>query len=89
MKRGVHKNTLADSLHSADEVFLFQPDNIEWSVQEIADQCQQPAFVDADLDRFVAKIVERAKPDDQILVMSNGGFGGIHGKLLEQLKQKA
>ncbi|HCG6157678.1 UDP-N-acetylmuramate:L-alanyl-gamma-D-glutamyl-meso-diaminopimelate ligase [Vibrio parahaemolyticus] len=89
MKRGVHKNTLADSLHSADEVFLFQPDNIEWSVQDIADQCKQPAFVDADMDNFVAKIVERAQPGDQILVMSNGGFGGIHGKLLEQLKLKA
>ncbi|MEL7286455.1 MAG: UDP-N-acetylmuramate:L-alanyl-gamma-D-glutamyl-meso-diaminopimelate ligase, partial [Pseudomonadota bacterium] len=47
------------------------------------------AFVDAEMDSFVAKIVEQAQPGDQILVMSNGGFGGIHGKLLEQLKQKA
>ncbi|MGR5471082.1 UDP-N-acetylmuramate:L-alanyl-gamma-D-glutamyl-meso-diaminopimelate ligase, partial [Vibrio astriarenae] len=84
MKRGVHKNTLAASLHSADEVFLFQPDDIGWSVQDIADQCQQSAFVGTEMDSFVAKIVERTQPGDQILVMSNGGFGGIHGKLLEQ-----
>ncbi len=85
MKRGVHKETLAQSLTKADQVFLFQPDNIEWSVQDIADACSQPAHVDSDIDALVTKIAEQAEPGDQILVMSNGGFGGIHQKLLEAL----
>ena len=39
-----------------------------------------------DFDAFVAEIVKNAEAGDHILVMSNGGFGGIHGKLLEALK---
>ena len=86
MKRGVHKETLAASLAAADEVFLYQPDNIDWSVQDVADKCSQPAKVSANVDELVAMIAAQAKPGDQILVMSNGGFEGIHGKLLDALK---
>ncbi|MGR5559053.1 UDP-N-acetylmuramate:L-alanyl-gamma-D-glutamyl-meso-diaminopimelate ligase [Vibrio fortis] len=88
MKRGVHKETLADSLKQADSTFLFQPDNIDWSVKDVADACHQPAVVSDDLDALVASIVEQAQPGDQILVMSNGGFGGIHQKLLDGLAAK-
>lgn len=88
MKRGVHKETLADSLKQADSTYLFQPAKIEWSVQDIADQCHQPAYVDDDMSAFVAKIVAEAQPQDQILVMSNGGFEGIHQKLLDGLTAK-
>ncbi|MEZ8286762.1 UDP-N-acetylmuramate:L-alanyl-gamma-D-glutamyl-meso-diaminopimelate ligase [Vibrio splendidus] len=88
MKRGVHKETLADSLKQADSTYLFQPDNIDWSVQDVADACHQPAHVSDDMDAFVAKIVSEAQAGDQILVMSNGGFGGIHQKLLDTLALK-
>ncbi|CAH6823148.1 UDP-N-acetylmuramate--L-alanyl-gamma-D-glutamyl-meso-2,6-diaminoheptanedioate ligase [Vibrio chagasii] len=88
MKRGVHKETLADSLKQADSTYLFQPDNIDWSVQDVADACHQPAHVSDDMDVFVAKIVSEAQAGDQILVMSNGGFGGIHQKLLDALALK-
>ncbi|MBF9001704.1 MULTISPECIES: UDP-N-acetylmuramate:L-alanyl-gamma-D-glutamyl-meso-diaminopimelate ligase [Vibrio] len=85
MKLGVHKETLARSLSVADEVFLFQPNNIPWSVQDVADHCDQKAIVKDDIDSLVAAIVQEAQPGDQILVMSNGGFGGIHDKLLKAL----
>lgn len=88
MKRGVHKETLADSLKQADSTYLFQPDNIDWSVQDVADACHQPAHVSDNMDVFVAKIVSEAQAGDQILVMSNGGFGGIHQKLLDALALK-
>ncbi|TCN75196.1 UDP-N-acetylmuramate:L-alanyl-gamma-D-glutamyl-meso-diaminopimelate ligase [Vibrio crassostreae] len=88
MKRGVHKETLADSLKQADSTYLFQPENIDWSVQDVADACHQPAHVSGDMDAFVAKIVSEAQAGDQILVMSNGGFGGIHQKLLDALALK-
>ncbi|CAK2942088.1 UDP-N-acetylmuramate--L-alanyl-gamma-D-glutamyl-meso-2,6-diaminoheptanedioate ligase [Vibrio crassostreae] len=89
MKRGVHKETLADSLKQADSTYLFQPDNIDWSVQDVADACHQPAHVSDDMDAFVAKIASEAQAGDQILVMSNGGFGGIHQKLLDALALKS
>ncbi|ELM6622136.1 UDP-N-acetylmuramate:L-alanyl-gamma-D-glutamyl-meso-diaminopimelate ligase [Vibrio fluvialis] len=89
MKLGVHKETLAASLAAADSVYLFQPTNIPWSVQDVAQQCSQPAHVGDNMADFVAQICQEAKPGDQILVMSNGGFDGIHGKLLAALKAKA
>ena len=85
MKLGVHKDDLAPSLNAADEVFFFQPPNIPWSVEEIAEQCSQPAYCSADLDDLVNNITSKAQPGDTILVMSNGGFGGIHDKLLAAL----
>ncbi|WP_436322769.1 UDP-N-acetylmuramate:L-alanyl-gamma-D-glutamyl-meso-diaminopimelate ligase [Vibrio cidicii] len=85
MKRGVHKETLAAALAHADEVFLFQPPGLDWSVEAVAAQCQQPAFTSDNMNEFVAQIASRAKSGVQILVMSNGGFDGIHGKLLATL----
>lgn len=87
MKLGVHKQDLAPALQAADEVFIFQPDTIPWSVDEIAVACSQPATTDTDLEALVAKIVASARPGDNILVMSNGGFGGIHDKLLAALTE--
>ncbi|MEX0445062.1 UDP-N-acetylmuramate:L-alanyl-gamma-D-glutamyl-meso-diaminopimelate ligase [Xenorhabdus sp. SGI246] len=89
MKLGMSKNDIAPSLGRADEVFLFQPGNIQWQVAEIAEQCVQPARWSADIDTLVRMIVEAAQSGDHILIMSNGGFGGIHEKLLAALNKKA
>ncbi|BDU29807.1 hypothetical protein TUMSATVNIG1_04160 [Vibrio nigripulchritudo] len=89
MKMGVHKETLANSLKKADSVYLFQPETIEWSVDDVAKQCSQPAYTSDSIDALVSSVVEKAEPGDQILVMSNGGFGGIHDKLLNALKYKS
>ncbi|MFA0083107.1 UDP-N-acetylmuramate:L-alanyl-gamma-D-glutamyl-meso-diaminopimelate ligase [Vibrio breoganii] len=86
MKMGVHKDTLAASLGLADKVFLYQPDSIEWSVEDIAQQCSQPAQASNSVDDIVKSLVEETKPGDHILVMSNGGFEGIHTKLLQALQ---
>ncbi|HEQ1859605.1 TPA: UDP-N-acetylmuramate:L-alanyl-gamma-D-glutamyl-meso-diaminopimelate ligase [Providencia alcalifaciens] len=89
MKMGISKNDIAPALGRADEVFLFQPANIPWMVTEIAEHCVQPARWHADIDTLANMVVETAQPGDHILVMSNGGFGGIHEKLLAGLKHKA
>ncbi len=85
MKLGVSKEDLAPALGRADEVFLYQPHHIPWQVAEVADACIQPAFWSADIDTLVETIAKHAHPGDTILVMSNGGFGGIHQKLLDRL----
>lgn len=58
-------------------------------VTEIAEHCVQPARWHADIDALANMVIETAQPGDHILVMSNGGFGGIHEKLLAGLKRKA
>ncbi len=88
MKMGVHKETLAKSLSKADSVYLYQPQNLSWSVEEVAQYCSQPTVVGEDIDRFVARILQEVQSGDQILVMSNGGFEGIHDKILDGLKSR-
>lgn len=88
MKSGVHKATLPESLKQADMSFIFQSPDVQWSVEELIASCHQPCIVDLSLEQLIAKIVEQAQPSDTILVMSNGGFGGIHEKLLAALAEK-
>lgn len=85
MKLGVSKNELAPSLAKADQVFLYQPAHIGWQVSEIAEACMQPAHWSADINALVEMIAREAKPGDTVLVMSNGGFEGIHQKLQQRL----
>ncbi len=88
MKLGVHKEDIAPSLDLAEAVFLYQPENLAWSLDEIATQCKGEAHVEKDIDALVHLIVEKAEQDDVILVMSNGSFSGIFDKLKPLLKGK-
>ncbi len=85
MKMGKCIDDIAPSLGQADEVFLFQPKNIDWWVTDIASACMQPAHWSNDIDDLVSMIIKIAKSGDHILIMSNGSFEGIHQKLLKEL----
>lgn len=88
MKSGVHKASLPLSLAQADQVFVYQDEHIKWSVDALKNQCQQPCFVEKTVDELVVKIIEHSQANDTIVVMSNGGFGNIHHKLLTALTSK-
>lgn len=85
MKMGVHKDEIAPSLADADQVFVFQPDTIPWQVSQITEALCQPAQWATSIDELVEQVTQVAQPNDHILVMSNGAFGGIHQKLLDRL----
>ncbi|MWP46788.1 UDP-N-acetylmuramate:L-alanyl-gamma-D-glutamyl-meso-diaminopimelate ligase [Gilliamella sp. Pas-s27] len=87
MKLGVSKEELAPSLGRADEIFIFQPEQLPWLVADIVDACIQPAYWTGDIDLLVEMITKSARPTDAILIMSNGGFNNIHKKLLESLEK--
>jgi UDP-N-acetylmuramate: L-alanyl-gamma-D-glutamyl-meso-diaminopimelate ligase len=87
MKLGVHKHALAHALEGADHSFLLQP-KVSWNVAEAVAPLGERASVAAEVDELVERVVAMAKPEDQVLVMSNGAFGGIHGKLLAALQQR-
>ncbi len=84
MKRGVMKDQLAASLRAADQIFCFAQ-GIEWDVHGALAPLGTRAHVFRDLDAMTWSIVQQAQSDDAILVMSNGGFGGLHNKLLTAL----
>lgn len=88
MKLGIHKAEIASSLDCADLVVLFQPENMVWSIKDIADACLARALHFDDIDDLVAGIVLEASADDVIVVMSNGDFGGIHEKLKQALGKR-
>jgi UDP-N-acetylmuramate: L-alanyl-gamma-D-glutamyl-meso-diaminopimelate ligase len=87
MKLGVMKNALPGSLAEADLVYCYGA-NLGWNPAEALAPLGTKAVCNNDLNALVGAIVAEARPGDQVLVMSNGGFGGIHQKLLGRLGAK-
>lgn len=84
MKLGVMKTTLPASLSDADWVFCYGA-NLGWDAAAALAPLGDKTLVSDDLMVLVEAIAAAAKAGDQILVMSNGGFGGIHEKILKRL----
>jgi UDP-N-acetylmuramate: L-alanyl-gamma-D-glutamyl-meso-diaminopimelate ligase len=84
MKLGVMKDALPGSLKDADLVFCYAG-NLGWDARGALAPLGSKAEVEDDLVALIGKIAAAAQPGDHILVMSNGGFGGIHEKLLKRL----
>jgi UDP-N-acetylmuramate: L-alanyl-gamma-D-glutamyl-meso-diaminopimelate ligase len=84
MKLGTMKAQLPGSLAEADQVFCYSK-NLGWDPAEALAPMGGKAGSFDDLDAMVTAIAAAARPGDRILVMSNGGFGGIHDKLLAAL----
>jgi UDP-N-acetylmuramate: L-alanyl-gamma-D-glutamyl-meso-diaminopimelate ligase len=86
MKLGVMKAALPDSLKDADQVFCYGA-NLGWDAAEALAPIQHKATTFSDMEQLVSAIIKQAQPTDHILIMSNGGFGGIHQQILDRLKQ--
>ena len=84
MKLGTMKDALPGSLTNADHVFCYGA-NLGWDAAAALVPLGNKAETHQDLTALVASIARTARPGDHILVMSNGGFGGIHDKLLMAL----
>ena len=81
------KNLLPASLDGADRVFCYTA-GLGWSAAETLAPLGEKVSLEDDLGRLVAQIADISRPGDQVLVMSNGSFGGIHEKLLAALAAK-
>lgn len=87
MKMGVHKNTLTKSLSLADRTFIYQAPDIAWKISTSSEPTSLISIY-SDIGKLVDEVISMCEPDDNILVMSNGGFSGIHDKLLHRLEYK-
>jgi UDP-N-acetylmuramate: L-alanyl-gamma-D-glutamyl-meso-diaminopimelate ligase len=81
MRAGVHKNTLIPALEKADINLIHMPQEADWQLHNQSDN----THVFSSSDQILKWLEPVAKPHDHLLVMSNGGFDGIHQKLLQQL----
>jgi len=88
MRMGVHANTLAASLKLADQVYLFEPANMSWSLANVQKQIGEKAQLMRTTQDIIQQVSDIATRGDQILIMSNGGFEGLHQRLIDELKVK-
>ncbi|MES2823301.1 MAG: UDP-N-acetylmuramate:L-alanyl-gamma-D-glutamyl-meso-diaminopimelate ligase [Pseudomonadota bacterium] len=89
MRMGVHKNALNKSCTDADDVLWYQPANADWAMDEVVNKSPVPARLLRDLNELIHCAISLCETNTHIVIMSNGGFGGVHQKLIEQLKKNA
>lgn len=89
MRMGVHKNALNQSCTDADDVLWYQPADADWAMDEVVNKSPVPAKLLRNLDELIHFAISLCEKNTHIVIMSNGGFGGVHQKLIEQLKKHA
>ena len=82
MKLGMMADALEQSLADADEVFMLQPEHVQWRVTEKVPR----AWVGRSVAELVEKLVAQVHSGDHILIMSNGGFDNLHQRLIAALR---
>ncbi|WP_443192221.1 UDP-N-acetylmuramate:L-alanyl-gamma-D-glutamyl-meso-diaminopimelate ligase [Pseudomonas indica] len=85
MKLGAHRDGLPESVQQADQVIWYAPPNLGWDLGATAAACPVPAVVCDTLEAIIARVKGQVAPGTQVVIMSNGGFGGLHGKLAKAL----
>ncbi len=89
MRLGIHGAVLAASLDLADLVVVYSPPDLAWDAAKALAPLGGRLQLCADLDQVLAAATAEVRPGDHLLVMSNGGFGGIHQRILERIRTAA
>jgi len=88
MRLGVHKSELAPAAAIADQVIWYQPPGLSWGMDAVVAASSVPASIQTSIDGIVADVIGDARSGDHIVIMSNGGFGGIHAKMAAALQAR-
>jgi len=88
MRMGEHRASLARATAAANQVYWYQPANMDWSLEDVIAASPVPAECIDEIDALVQRVAQECRPGDRVVIMSNGGFGGIHGKLLAALENR-
>jgi UDP-N-acetylmuramate: L-alanyl-gamma-D-glutamyl-meso-diaminopimelate ligase len=88
MRMGVHNDLIAPALAAADEVFMFTPPDLGWDTAPLMRALGARGHAVAAVDAMAVAVARASVAGDSVLVMSNGGFGGLHEKLLTALRQR-
>ncbi|WP_201580654.1 UDP-N-acetylmuramate:L-alanyl-gamma-D-glutamyl-meso-diaminopimelate ligase [Psychrobacter glacincola] len=95
MKMGIHQDSLAESAALADHTLWYEPTGLEWGLKEVIENANSAnpnmgnQQVISSIDAIIEHIDTHAKAGDAIVIMSNGGFEGVHQRLLTVLRNKA
>ena len=88
MRMGVHRSTLATALTGADRIIIFCPHDLSWSLNEVVETLGEKAELATSIEAIIESLSYVLSQGDHVLIMSNGGFGGLHGRLEEALRDK-
>ncbi len=86
MRLGVFRDRLGPALEEADAVLLYQPAGLDWNLAAVADACRGRIF--DSVEAVIAALLAQLRGGDQVLIMSNGGFDGLHHQLLAALQAR-
>lgn len=89
MRMGMHRSQLAESAGRADKVYWYQPEGLDWSLDDVLSASSIPAVLARETDQIIRELCDEAESGCHIVIMSNGGFDGIHQRLVTALEQKA
>jgi len=85
MRMGIHKSNIAPALADADQVMLYQPQGLDWDMQPVIDDLGDKGTLYSQIEDIINVVKQQARAGDHVLIMSNGGFGNIHEKMLKAL----
>jgi UDP-N-acetylmuramate: L-alanyl-gamma-D-glutamyl-meso-diaminopimelate ligase len=89
MRAGVHRETLGASLAAADSVWVYAPPELGWDAAAALAVLGARAHVAGSIEQLLAGLLGELQAGDHALLMSNGGFGGLHERLLAALHARA
>jgi len=85
MRQGVHQETIADALAEADQIYLYEANDLAWDLSKSTSSLGNKVNVMQSIDNIATTVASLAEANDHILIMSNGNFSGLHQKLIEKL----
>jgi UDP-N-acetylmuramate: L-alanyl-gamma-D-glutamyl-meso-diaminopimelate ligase len=88
MKLGVHRDELAPALALADRTWFLNSPELGWDLAKAVAPLGDRARLAADVDALAKDLAAQCRAGDHVLIMSNGGFGGLHEKLLAELRAR-
>ena len=87
MRLGQHRTELGAAAREADHAIWFEPQGLDWDLVEVLGAYEHQEVI-SDMDLLLKRAVALAQPGDTIVVMSNGGFQGLHARLIAALEDK-
>ncbi len=87
MQMGVHSDRLTKALAPASDLCVYDNGQLDWSIEQVLSELNSNIF--SDIDRLVDFLLATLQPKDNVLILSNGGFGGLCEKLIAGLTQRS
>jgi UDP-N-acetylmuramate: L-alanyl-gamma-D-glutamyl-meso-diaminopimelate ligase len=88
MRMGEHREQLASTAQAADHVLWYQPEGLNWDLSDVIEGYAGQR-VCSSVAQIIETVVQLVAPGDRIVVMSNGGFEGLHGRLVARLEAES